>query len=158
MALSITQFPPTATLAQSPIIWTVSESNSALLTSSSFQYIGELYYWTGSATAQPSTPQYTIAKYPNNSGVGIFDLNRILNATLTNEFSDGTSKPIFYKPVFYTQYLSSSVYVTGTAVSQSAQYRLAYDGYGTFPTPINTALSSQTYYPYYPMSKYQTFQ
>jgi len=151
MALSITQFPPAATLAQSPIVYTVSESNLALLTSSSFQYVGELYYWTGSATAQPSTPQYTISKYPNNSGVGIFDLNRILNSTLTNEFSDGTSKPIFYKPVFYTQYLSSSVYLTGSAVSQSAQYYLAYDGYGTFPTPINTSLENQTYYPYYPI-------
>jgi hypothetical protein len=47
MALSITQTPATASLAQSPIIFTVAESNPVIFTSSSFQYVGELYYWTG---------------------------------------------------------------------------------------------------------------
>jgi hypothetical protein len=32
---------------------------------------------TSEKIAGASTPQYTISKYPNNSGVGIFDLNRI---------------------------------------------------------------------------------
>ncbi len=45
MALSITQTPANVSLAQSPIIFSVLESNAALITSASFQYIGELYYW-----------------------------------------------------------------------------------------------------------------
>ena len=76
MALSITQTPATSSLAQSPIIFTVAESNLVNLTSSSFQYIGELYYWTGSVLNSGSLSDYTIAKYPNSSNVGIFDLNR----------------------------------------------------------------------------------
>ena len=152
MAISITQQPDQlGALAQSPVIFTVQESSTTLLTNPSFQYIGELYYWTGSFSAIPATPQYTIAKYPNNAGVGIFDLNRILNSTLTAQFSDGISKPIFYKPKFYTQYLSGSTYVTGSTVVPGTQYYLAFDGYGTFPTPINTPLYNPTYYPYYPM-------
>jgi hypothetical protein len=153
MALSITQQPDQiGALAQSPIIFTVSESNPAVFTSSSFSYVGELYYWTGSATAIPSTPQYTIQKYPNNAGVGIFDLNRIINSTLTHQFSDGVSKPINYKPIFYTQFLSGSTFVTGSKLIPTPQSYRALDGYAIFPTPINTPLyNNQTYYPYYPM-------
>ncbi len=84
MSLSLLQTPATASLAQSPIIFTVSESDSGLLSSASFQYIGELYYWTGSLTNSGSTSDYTIVKYPNTAGVGIFDLNRIINSTLTD--------------------------------------------------------------------------
>ena len=80
MSLSITQTPADVSLAQSPVIFTVAESNGALLTSSSFQYIGELYYWTGSVF-NSSSVDYTISKYSNTAGVGIFDLNRIVNFT-----------------------------------------------------------------------------
>ncbi len=45
MALSITQTPAVVSLAQSPIIFTVAES-TPVYTSSSFQYVGDLYYWT----------------------------------------------------------------------------------------------------------------
>jgi len=55
MALSITQTPANVSLAQSPIIFSVLESNAALITSASFQYIGELYYWQGSLTNSGST-------------------------------------------------------------------------------------------------------
>ena len=43
MSISITQTPATASLAQSPIIFTAVESNPLLINSSSFQYVGELY-------------------------------------------------------------------------------------------------------------------
>jgi len=66
MSLSITQTPATASLAQSPIIFTVAESNPVLLTSSSFQYVGELYYWTGSIINSGSV-DYTITNFPNTS-------------------------------------------------------------------------------------------
>ena len=77
MSISITQSPASASLAQSPIIFTVAESNPLLINSSSFQYVGELYYWTGSVIASGSLSDYTISKFPNTSNVGIFDLNRI---------------------------------------------------------------------------------
>ena len=83
MALSLLQTPASCSFAQSPIIFTVAESNLVNLTSSSFQYVGELYYWTGSLTNSASLSDYTIVKFPNTANVGIFDLNRIMNSTLT---------------------------------------------------------------------------
>ena len=91
MALSLTQTPALVSFAQSPIIFTVAESDTNLITSSSFQYIGELYYWTGATTASSSAAQYTISKFPNSAGVGIFDLNRIINSTLTDYAQANTS-------------------------------------------------------------------
>jgi hypothetical protein len=140
MSLSITQTPALVSLAQSPIIFTVAESDANLLTSSSFQYIGNLYYWTGSLTNSGSTPEYIINKYPNNSNVGIFDLNRIINSTLTDLAIANTSNVEYYAVEFYTQYLSASVYVTGSHL-RSQTYK-ALDGYGIFQEPIGQNITS----------------
>jgi hypothetical protein len=133
MSLSITQTPATGSLAQSPIIFTVAESNLALLTSSSFQYVGELYYWTGSASASGSV-DYTITKFPNTSNVGIFDLNRIINSTLTDLAIANTSNVVYFNVWYYTQYYNGSAFITGTPV-KSSTYK-ALDGYGIFPEAI----------------------
>jgi len=146
MALSITQNPAAVSLAQSPIIFTVSESNGALLTSSSFQYVGELYYWTGSASSSGSA-DYTITKFPNTSNVGIFDLNRIINSTLTDLAIANTSNVVYFNVYFYTQYYNGSTYVLGTPV-KSSTYK-ALDGYGLFPEAIGQAIYNKT--PYWPL-------
>ena len=67
MSLSITQLAATASLAQSPVAFTVYENTDVIL-SSSFQYYADLYYWTGSINASGSTAQYTLTKFPNESG------------------------------------------------------------------------------------------
>jgi hypothetical protein len=146
MSLSITQTPATASLAQSPIIFTVAESNLALLTSSSFQYVGELYYWTGSASASGSV-DYTITKFPNTSNVGIFDLNRIINSTLTDLAIANTSNVVYFNVWYYTQYYNGSAFITGTPV-KSSTYK-ALDGYGIFPEAIGQQIYSKT--PYWPL-------
>lgn len=147
MALSITQTPAVASLAQSPIIFTISESNTALLTSSSFQYVGELYYWTGATTASGSTSQYTIVKYPNTATVGIFDLNRIINSTLSDYAQANQSNVIYYAVDFYTQYQAGSTYVTGSHLKTSTYKAL--DGYGLFQEPIGQAINLKT--PHWPL-------
>ena len=53
MALNITQYPASASLAQSPMAFTVFEDTAVVL-SSSFQYYADLYYWTGSESAKPA--------------------------------------------------------------------------------------------------------
>jgi hypothetical protein len=146
MALSITQTPATASLAQSPIIFTVSE-NTPVYTSSSFQYIGELYYWQGALTASGSVPNYTITKFPNTNNVGIFDLNRIINSTLTDYAQANTSNVVYFATDFYWQYLSGSTYVTGSHV-KSQTYK-ALDGYGIFQEPIGQQISVKT--PHWPL-------
>jgi hypothetical protein len=146
MALSITQTPATSSLAQSPIIFTLAESNLVLLTSSSFQYVGDLYYWTGSVLNSGSLSDYTISKYPNTSNVGIFDLNRIINSTLTDLLQQNPSNVVYFACDFYTQYLSGSLFVTGSHV-KSSMYK-ALDGYGLFPETIGQELNTLSqYYP-----------
>ena len=145
MALSITQTPAVTSLAQSPIIFTVVESNPVLLTSSSFQYVGELYYWTGTPLNSGSA-DYIISKYPNTSNVGIFDLNRIINSTLTDLLQQNPSNVVYFACDFYTQYLSGTTFVTGSHV-KSSMYK-ALDGYGLFPETIGAELNTlSTFYP-----------
>ena len=145
MSLSITQTPATASLAQSPIIFTLAES-TPVYTSSSFQYVGELYYWTGSLTSSSSVADYTIVKFPNTSNVGIFDLNRIINSTLTPLAIANTSSVSYFAVDFYFQYLSGSTYVTGSH-SRSSTYK-ALDGYGLFPEAIGQQIfTSSVFWP-----------
>ena len=143
MALSITQTPALVSLAQSPIIFTVAES-TPVFTSSSFQYVGELYYWTGSLTNSSSLADYTITKFPNTANVGIFDLNRIINSTLTPLAIANTSNVVYYAVDFYYQYLSGSIYVTGSH-TRSSTYK-ALDGYGIFQEPIGQNITSSSIY------------
>ena len=145
MALTITQTPATCSLAQSPIIFTLAES-TPVYTSSSFQYVGELYYWTGSLTNSSSVSDYTIVKFPNTADVGIFDLNRIINSTLTPLAIANTSSVQYYAVDFYYQYQSGSTYLTGSHV-RSKTYK-ALDGYGIFPETIGQQIfTSSLFWP-----------
>jgi len=145
MALSITQTPATCSLAQSPIIFTLAES-TPVYTSSSFQYVGELYYWTGSLTNSSSVADYTIVKFPNTADVGIFDLNRIINSTLTPLAIANTSSVSYFAVDFYFQYQSGSIYVTGSH-TRSQTYK-ALDGYGLFPEAIGQQIfTSSVFWP-----------
>jgi hypothetical protein len=143
MSLSITQTPALVSLAQSPIIFTVAES-TPVYTSSSFQYLGELYYWTGSLTNSSSAANYTIAKYPNTQKVGIFDLNRIINSTLTPLAIANTSSVEYFAVDFYWQYNNGTAFITGSHV-RSGTYK-ALDGYGIFQEPIGQNITSSSIY------------
>jgi hypothetical protein len=142
MALSIVQTPATVSLAQSPIIFSLNESNTAIVASEGFQYVAELYYWTGSLTDSGSVADYTLTKYPNLALNGIFDLNRIINSTLTDLAQANTSSVEYFACDFYWQYLSGSTYTTGSHV-KSSTYK-ALDGYGLFQEPIGQAIFSKT--------------
>ena len=147
MSLSITQNPALVSLAQSPIIFTVAES-VGVYESSSFQYVGELYYWTGSLTNSGSDANYTITKYPNSQAVGIFDLNRIINSTLTPLAQANSSSVVYYAVDFYWQFVNASAsYETGSHI-RSATYK-ALDGYGIFQEPIGQQVYSKT--PHWPI-------
>ena len=145
MALSITQYPASASLAQSPMIFTVAES-SAVVYSSSFQYYGELYYWTGSTNQSSSIAEYTLVKYPNESLVGIFDVSRIMNSTLTDLAQQNSSNVKYLAVDFYWQYKDGLTIITGSH-AKSGVYK-ALDGYGIFQEPINQQITSKSvYYP-----------
>lgn len=144
MALSLLQTPASCSFAQSPIIFSLSESTTATLTSSSFQYVGDLYYWQGGPNASSSAADYTITKFPNTTGVGLFDLNRIINSTLTDYAQANTSNVAYFAVDFYWKYYNGATYVTGSHL-KSATYK-AVDGYGIFPESIGQQIQTTTQY------------
>jgi len=152
MSLSITQTPAIASLAQSPIVFTVSES-SGVIYSSSFQYVLNLNYWNGAANASGSGNTYTLVKYPNQSHVGIFDVSKIINSTLTDLRQTNPSNVEFFKSTAYWQWASQSIdtgtitYVSGSNVVSSTYNAL--DGYAIFQEAINGPIYSKS--PFWPL-------
>lgn len=147
MAIEFLQYPASCSLAQSPIVCAVSESVSGSIASSSFQYIAELYYWTGSESDSGSFSDFTLAKYPNNSLSGIFDFSKIINSTLEDTIKENPSNVIYYKADLYHQFISQSTFVTSSHV-ETGIYK-AIDGYGIYQEPITQSVSDKT--PYWPI-------
>jgi hypothetical protein len=145
MSLTITQTPATASLAQSPIVFTLSES-SGVIFSSSFQYNCDLYYWDGTPS-QSGSLQYQLVKYPNQSGVGMFEVSRIINSTLRDLREQNASNVKYFKGDFYWTFLLGSTYVSSSKISSDV-YR-ALDGYGIFQEPIGQQLDDKT--PFFPI-------
>jgi hypothetical protein len=141
MALTYNQFPATASLVQSPTIFTLSESG-LVYNSASFQYYLDLYYWNGTPSNSGSVANYTLVKYPNASDVGIFDVGRILNSTLTSPVAADGSNIKYFKVDGYFRYQSGSVYVTSSHV-ESGTYK-ALDGYALFDEPIGQQITSKS--------------
>ena len=143
MSITINQLPSSASLAQSPMIFSVNETPTGSLLSSSFQYVGELYYWTGSISDSGSS-DYTLTKFPNTSKYGIFDFSKIVNSTLTEKLQENTSNVVYFKGDFYTQYiLSGSTQFTTSSHTETGVYK-AIDGYGIFPENITSSLEDKT--------------
>jgi uncharacterized membrane protein YhdT len=61
MSVIISQTPATASLAQSPIIFSV-YSTGSVVSNSGFQYMADLYYWTGSVSDSGSVADYVFSK------------------------------------------------------------------------------------------------
>ena len=146
MSISIIQTPTTASLAQSPIPFSVIESNTAAIGSSSFQYVADLYYWTGSVFSSGS-PDYTLVKYPNTSNTGIFEISQIMNSVLRDLAQTNPSNVQYFACDFYYQYSTGTTFVTGSHVKSDVYSAL--DGYGIFPEPISQQIYSKT--PYWPL-------
>jgi hypothetical protein len=106
VAIIINQRPATASLAQSPIAFSVSES-AGLYSQLGFVYTANLYYWTGSISNSGSY-DYQLQKFPNASNFGIFDLSKILASTFNNNAYANPSDVRYFKCDFNFQYQSGS--------------------------------------------------
>lgn len=144
MGFTWNQTPPTVALTQSPTIVSVTWPGYA--TSSDFQYTCDLFYWTGAMDAIPTSSQYTLVKYPNDNGAGIFDLSRILNSTLNHAWAEHNTEDNvkWFTTRVNFQFLSGSTYVTGSAPETSVDYSLALDGYQVFGEAIQQQVSPFT--------------
>ncbi len=146
MSYSIIQTPASQSLSQSPMIFAV--SSSTLTTQTNFQYVGELYIWTGSAAVSSSADIFTLAKYPSSVGrTGIFDVSRIVNSTQTELAQQNSSSIANVKLDTYFRYQSGSTYVTGSHIESGIRY--AIDGYQVFPETIGASLDTLT--PHFPL-------
>lgn len=143
MSISINQTPASASLAQSPMIFSVLESDAGILASSSMQYLAELTYWTGSISVSGSV-DYTLSKYPNTSDYGIFDVSKIINSTLTEKLEFSKGDAVYYKANFYPQYIPSGSTAFTTGSNTESAIFCAIDGYGIFPENITSSLEDKT--------------
>jgi len=141
MSLSITQNPATCSLVQSPTIFTLFETGD-VVESSSFQYYLDLYFWTGTPNDSGSTAQYTLVKYPNLSNVGIFDVGRIINSSLSASAQAVPSNIKYFAADGYFLFESASILVSGSHV-KSGTFK-ALDGYGIFDEPIGQQIASKS--------------
>jgi hypothetical protein len=148
MSISINQTPASASLAQSPMVFSVLESDAGILASSSMQYVAELTYWTGSILVSGSS-DYTLTKYPNTSDYGIFDISKVINSTLTEKLQENSSNAVYYKAEFYPQYIQSGSTQFTTGSHTVSDVFCAVDGYGIFPENITSSLEDKT--PFWPL-------
>jgi hypothetical protein len=147
MAVFIIQSPASASLSQSPVVYNVSSSTD--VGQPQFQYKLDLYYWTGSISNSGSTPSYTLSKYPNQALVGIFDVSRIVNSTLTSTAFENPSNTTWIKGDAYYKYFitASSTYVTSSHLQSKPT--IALDGYALSPSLIDfNLLPVETYFPF----------
>ena len=145
MAITILQNPAVVNLSQSPMAFAVSSSTD--VANEGFQYVCDLFIWSGSA-ALSGSPAYTLVKYPNNQLVGIFEVSRIVNSTMTDLLETTPSNVKYVKGVMYYQYLSGSTYVT-SSTKEDTDIVKGLDGYAIFQEPIGQPVYSKT--PYWPL-------
>ena len=149
MALAFTQQPGDIMPGQSPIVFSVRDTTS-VYTASAFQYTADIYSWTGTPNNSGSTPNYTLRKYPNASGSGIFDISRFIIGTFPASVQVSNAF-IYYKVNFNYVYNSGSVVVSGSNLAAvtgafGGNFQ-SYDGYYTNPinnfnAPLNLQLNS----------------
>lgn len=151
MAVNITQSPPGLSLSQSPMIFTVAE-NGDEITSSSYQYICELTYGRGAINeGTDGEATYTLEKYPNQSGVGMFDVSRILNSQFQSLALVNLQESVLsWSANFYGRWKEGNDFVTS---SQQTGYccALTMDGWLTPKEGIYLNLSQPEWFPYFPL-------
>ena len=124
-----------ASFSESPI--TVDVQATSLLTSSSLKLVCELYVWNGADSAQPSTPSYTLKKFPLDSGgnkVAVFDFSPILNsfttASLGESLDSATSNTNWFNYEVYEEAKNTSgTTITGSHATPSNSPFMSVGGY-----------------------------
>ena len=145
MSYSYIQTPASMSLGQSPTIFSV--SSSTLIGQIDFQYVGNLFIYSGDLISG-SGQTFQLAKYPSTNGyTGIFDVSRILNSTQTELTQTNISPVKYFTFESYYRYLSGSVYVTGSHITSSVFKSV--DGYQLFPEPIGEQVYNLT--PHWPL-------
>lgn len=154
MAITFLQTSGQVDFSQSPMVFAVSESNAEAYTSSSMQFVMELKYWQGNRlTGAPDDASYTLQKFPNPSGSGIFDVSRIVTSLFTEPRAANSSSIYNFEVESYIQYKTSpsSSFFTGSHLAVTPGQSI--DGYQLFQDPLQGSLGDSIYdsTPFWPM-------
>ena len=154
MAITFLQTSGQVDFSQSPMVYAVSESNAEAYTSSSMQFVMELRYWQGNRlTGAPDEPNYTLQKFPNPSGSGIFDISRVVTSLFTEPRAANSSSIYNFSVRSYIQYQTSpsSSFFTGSSLDIAPGQSI--DGYQLFQDPLQGSLGDTIYQstPFWPM-------
>lgn len=118
MAYAYLQSPPSLSMAESPIVFTILDTTN--VNKDQYQYVLKLKYWTGSVASEPTAFNYVMNKYPNASARGIFDVSKIMNSLFLPAQQDSSQMwnyKVYGNYVYYTG--STNSYVTGSDVTSS---------------------------------------
>jgi len=129
MAYTFTQTPPSLSLAESPMVFTVLDTTN--VSKDQYQYVLKLKYWTGSFAQEPAAFNYVLQKYPNASARGIFDISKIIGSLFVGaeqDYHQMYNYKVYANYIYYTG--STNSYVTGSDVTSSINQ--AIDGYQLF--------------------------
>jgi|694.fasta_scaffold35927_3 hypothetical protein len=129
MAYTFTQTPPSLSLAESPMVFTVLDTTN--VSKDQYQYVLKLKYWTGSFAQEPATFNYVLQKYPNASGRGMFDISKIIGSLFVGaeqDYHQMYNYKVYGNFIYYTASIGG--YVTGSDVTSSINQ--AIDGYQLF--------------------------
>jgi hypothetical protein len=118
------------------------------------QFVMELKYWQGNRlTGAPDEASYTLQKFPNPSGSGIFDVSRIVTSLFTEPRAANSSSIYNFSVESYIQYKTSpsSSFFTGSHLAVTAGQSI--DGYQLFQDPLQGSLGDTIYQstPFWPM-------
>jgi hypothetical protein len=143
MAYTFTQTPPSLSLAESPIVFTILDTTN--VAKDQYQYVLKLKYWTGSYAQEPAAFNYVMQKYPNASARGIFDVSKIMGALFVGseqDYHQMYNYKVYGNYVYYTA--STGAYVTGSDVTSSIYQTI--DGYQLFNSSsyVNESATSET--------------
>ena len=124
-----------SSFAESPV--TVDVQSTSLLTSSSLKQVCELYVWGGLSSAQPSTPSYTLKKFPldfSGNKYSVFDFSPILNSFTTSSLGRliadaGSNTKWFTYEVYEEAKNASGQTITGSHATPTGGPFIVTDGY-----------------------------
>jgi hypothetical protein len=148
MAYTFTQTPPSLSLAESPMVFTVLDTTN--VNKDQYQYVLKLKYWTGSYAEEPAAFNYVLQKYPNAVGRGIFDLSKIIGSLFVGaeeNYRQMYNYKVYGNFIYYTG--STSSYVTGSDVTSSINQ--AIDGYQLFNSSSYIGEPAQSESPLWPI-------
>lgn len=142
MAITINQQPISGVFAGSPMVYSVSSTNSG---SSGFKYVADVFVWFGNSASVPVSYNYRLIKpkEPVSNLFGYFDVSNIVSSFLSQTDIDhgaGTAtdneESVCNVVVKFREYTTAGGVGAVSATSNTIQ---AYDGYSEFVDGVNYA-------------------